>query len=428
MGCAPVSFADHVAQQAVHIPRQRSAPTGFEPGIRYDPDTGRPTHFTTDLVDADVQHTPGAWDDLVASLGLVLPLGYEARLVEAKHDGGAWTRQEAFTDTDGKSTKTPATTKPLWRYRFKIVPRAVARDDVDVVELVKIARTYRPTGKPRKRASHGLRVVVASDAQVGKVASEGGTPELLARVEVMLGKLDDVMREEPCDEAITADPGDIVEGFQNVPSQQFTNDRSHPDQLCVARLLLTEIVTTVAARHRTNRVISVPSNHAAWRKGKDILGRPGDDYGLDVHRAVAEALARDRKFSDVAFILPDPWRNSLAVQARGAILGMAHGDAAKSSKNVTEWWRGQGLADGPLAAATILLNGHFHSFVVEPVGAWMDDTPEQRHHPRWRFQADPLDGGSDWYTNTKGDVSEPSIMTFTIDDAGDWHDLRRIVA
>lgn len=409
------------AVQAEHIPAHRAAPTGFEPGIRYDPATGVPTSFTTGLVGVDVQHTPGAWDDLVASLGLVLPSGYEARLVEAKHDPVAWTRDVQFVPIPGgdKQVTAPALTYPAWRYRFQIVPRVGDLTGVDLAELVAIARTNRPTPRRSKRTSQGLRVVVASDAQAGKVASGGGTPELLARVGSMLGQLDDVMRAEPCDESIVVDPGDITESFENVPAQQFTNDASHPDQLRLARALLTEIVTSVSARHRTARVVTVPSNHGAWRRGKNVLGRPGDDYGIDVHRAVAEALSRDRKFADVAFIIPEPWRESLAVQARGAILGVAHGHQAKRADKVADWWRGQGIGDGPLAAASILITGHFHSFLVEPVGAIAG-------RPRWHFQADPLDGGSDWWANLTGDVSEPSMMTFTIDDDGRWHNLRRI--
>lgn len=409
-------IAAHTAQR---ITTTRTAPSGFEPGIRYDPATGTPTEFTTPLVGADVQHTPGAWDELVASLGLTLPPGYEARLVEARHDPHAWTREQAYTDhpDTAQKMKTPATTRPAWRYKFAIVPRSGI--PADLTELVQIARSNRPAGR-RRRSSHGLRVVVASDAQIGKVASGGDTPALMGRIESMLGQLDEVMREQPCDEAITADPGDTTEGFENVKAQLHTNDLSHPDQLRVARALLTEIVTTVAARHKTNRVLTVPSNHGRWSHGKELLGRPGDDYGIDVHRAVAEALARDPKFRDVSFVIPEPWRESLAVQARGAVLGLFHGHQAKPGK-AWEWWKGQIGGDQPVAAANILIGGHYHSWAIEPHGS-LDG------RPRWFFQADTMDNGSDWWTNLTGDVSEPSLMTFTIDDEGRWHNLQRITA
>ncbi len=412
-----MSLGDEIAtENAERLRVARSAPTGFEPGIRYDPSTGRPSEFTTPPVDRDVQHTPGAWDDLVQSLGLTLPPGYEARLVEARFDPHAWTRTTEYTLVGDAQQRTPATTRPAWRYRFAIVPRSGI--PADLTELVQVARTNRPTGRPGKRPSHGLRVVVASDAQVGKVGSDGGTTDLLNRVENLLGQLDEVMRDEPCDEAITADPGDLAEGFENVPSQPHTNDLSHPEQLRVARLLLTEIVTTVAARHKTNRVLTVPSNHTQWRRGKAILGKPTDDYGIDIHRAVAEALKRDRKYRDVTFVVPEPWRESLAVQARGAVLGLVHGHQAKPGK-AWDWWKGQIAGDLPVAAANILIGGHYHSWLTQPHGS-LDG------RPRWFFQADPLDNGSDWWANLTGDQSEPSLMTFTIDDAGRWHNLRRI--
>lgn len=416
-----MAFADEIAAQtATTIKVKRSAPTGFEPGIRYDPTTGVPTEFTTPPVGVDVQHTPGAWDALVAELGLSLPEGYEARLVEARFDPHAWTRAEPFASPEPGAPpyKAPAVTKPAWRYRFQIVPRSGV--PADITRLLEVARSNRPPGRVRKRTSHGLRVVVASDAQIGKTGSGGGTPDLLARIENLLGQLDEVMREEPCDESITADPGDLAEGFQNTRSQAFTNDLSHPDQLQAARLVLTEITTTVANRHRSNRVITVPSNHTQWRAGKDQLGRPGDDYGIDVHRAVAEALSRDRRYKDVTFVLPDPWRESLAVQARGAVLGLVHGHQAKPGR-LWEWWKGQIAGELPTAAANILIGGHYHSWLTEPHGH-LDGKP------RWVFQADPLDNGSDWWANLTGDQSEPSLMTFTIDDEGRWHNLRRITA
>ena len=53
------------------------------------------------------------------------------------------------------------------------------------------------------------------------------------------------------------------------------------------------MVTAIAAQHETVRVATCPSNHAAWRQGRDYLGRPGDDFGIDCHLSVRDVLARD---------------------------------------------------------------------------------------------------------------------------------------
>jgi len=390
-------FGDHIAaaSTAPHIAQTHAKiPTGFEPGVKYE--AGQPSEVTLAL--REIPEDEAQWRDKIHDATHIdIPKDRRVELTQVRYWGD------------------PAS--PMIYVRFHISDRAPDAD-VDVAELVKVARSNRPKGRPLKRASHGLRVVVTSDPQVGKVDSDGGTAALFSRVESMLGQLDDVMREEPCDEAIVADPGDIVEGFENTAQQSHTNDLSHPDQLQAARGLLTEIVTTVAMRHVTNRVVTVPSNHGQWRKGKDVLGRPGDDYGIDIHRAVAEALARDLRFEDVAFTIPDPWRESLAVQARGAVLGMFHGHQVKQGR-AWEWWKGQIAGDLPTAAANILIGGHYHSWLTVPHG-------RLGGQPRWFFQADTLDGGSAWWANLTGDQSEPALMTFTIDDEGRWHNLRRI--
>ena len=391
-----MGFVDDVAAEtASRVPqRHLPVPTGFEPGVKYE--AGRATEVT--LVLKAIPEDEAQWrGEIKRVTALDIPDSRRVELSQVRYWGDPH--------------------DPMIYARFHIVDRDAILDG-DLAEAVAVARSNRPGGRARRRPTEGLRVVVASDAQVGKVDADGGTAALLGRVESMLGQLDEVMRAEPCEEAITADPGDLLEGFQNTAQQPHTNDLSHPDQLRVGRVLLTEIVTTVAVRHARNRVVTVPSNHTQWRRGKDLLGRPGDDYGIDIHRAVAEALARDRKFQDVTFLIPDPWRESLAVQARGAVLGMVHGHRAKPGK-AWEWWKGQIAGDLPTAAANILIGGHYHSWLTVPHG-------RLGGQPRWFFQADTLDNGSAWWANLTGDQSEPALMTFTIDDEGRWHNLRRI--
>src|SRR5690606_10993169 len=266
---------------APRVERRHTAPSGWEPGVRYDPATSLPTEVTTEQVDRDVQGTPEAWADLIAHLLPMVPEGHEVRLVEARYDPLAWSRDEQFVEhPDGGHMRGPATTRPAWRYRFRIVPAEGVRERVDLAELVKVARANRKA-RPRKTTTGRTRVVVVSDAQVGKVDHRGGTTELLERIDAMLATLDDETKALPCDDAVVLDPGDLTEGFENTGGQAFTNDLSLPEQLRYARVILTEIVTRVAARHGCTRVATVPSNHGAWRRGKDRLGRPSDDFGIE---------------------------------------------------------------------------------------------------------------------------------------------------
>ena len=292
------------------------------------------------------------------------------------------------------------------------------RETEDLAPLLAIARANarkRPALKPKDLT----RVVVISDPQIGKVGSRGGTPALLERIADLLGQLDQIMVAQPCRDAVVADPGDLTEGFENVAAQMFTNDLSHPAQLRVARGVLTNIVTTVAARHHATVVATVPSNHTAWRKGKNILGRPCDDYGIDAHMAVHEALSRDPKFRHVTWQFPNEWDESLALEVRGATVGMAHGHQCGKPDSIPGWWKGQAHGSQAVKDATILITGHFHHFRAQPSGAVNGAS-------RTWFQAPTMDNGSDWYRNASGEDSEPGILTFTIDDAGRWDNLRLI--
>ena len=307
-----------------------------------------------------------------------------------------------------------------YRARFQRITRA-DRDVENIAELVKIAKAN-ARRKPRNNPVGLTRVVIVSDAQIGKVGSRGGTPALLERMAILLGKLDDIMVEQPCEDSLTIDPGDLAEGFQNVAAQQHTNDLSHPSQLRVARAVLTDIVTTVAARHARSRNVTVGSNHTAWRSGKNILGKPSDDYGIDVHHAVAEALARDPRYSHVSWVFPGEWDDSVAVDVRGARVGVVHGHQRSKPDSIPEWWRGQSHGTQPIHDATILVTGHYHHLRVQPSGARADG------QSRWWVQAPTLDNGSDWYRNASGEDSEPGLLTFTIDDEGRWDHLRLITA
>src|SRR5690606_14742099 len=97
-GDAAVALADGPGPDytAPRVGRRHTAPSGWEPGVRYDPVTSLPTEVTTEQVDRDVQGTPEAWADLIAHLLPMVPEGHEVRLVEARYDPLAWSRDEQF--------------------------------------------------------------------------------------------------------------------------------------------------------------------------------------------------------------------------------------------------------------------------------------------------------------------------------------------
>lgn len=388
------------AQTAAKITRPRTtAPTGFEPGVKYD--AGEPAEVTLALkeVPADEQQ----WrDEIKRVTALDLPEGRRVEIQQVRYWG------------DPRD--------PMVYVRFGIRDREAQRDAIDYPGLLKTVRQNRRNAPRAKQAATGrTRVVVAADAQIGKVDHRGGTPELLARLDALLAGLDAETKAVPCDDAVVLDPGDLTEGFESTAQQAHTNDLSLPDQLDLAQVVLGEIVGRVAAKHSSTRVATVPSNHGAWRRGKDRLGKPGDDFGLMVHKAVARAYAMAKR-DDVAFVIPDVWDESLALQVRGAVVGLTHGHQVSRPDALRDWWAKQTHGGSPLAAANLMVTGHFHHLRVEPTGA-IDG------RSRWWMQAPALDNGSSWYANGPGGSdSEPGLLTFTVDDTGAWDNLRLIGA
>ena len=379
---------------------KRSAPSGFEPGRSYV--AGELTGITLQL---DSEPSPDETDlraKILAATNIDLPDTKHVEIAELR-----WWGQPGAENVYVK---------------LAISDRSANGRTVDYAELLKIIKANRKQKTPAKAlASNRTRVVVISDAQVGKVASGGGHPEFLARIDDKLTQLIARFKAEPCEDLVIIDPGDLIENDKNVNSQARTNDLTLPEQLPAARAALTNIVSTLSAMHMSTRVVTVPSNHGQYRdslgKGGGA-GKPSDDWGIDVHRAVAETFAFCER-NDVTWMIPETWRESLSINVRGEILGVVHGHQFNQGQ-AGKWWAGQSHGDQPTAAATILIHGHYHNASIGQSGAIAG-------RPRWVIAADAMDGGSDWFQNLSGEVSEPSITTFTIDDDG-WDNYRRVVS
>jgi len=405
---------------------QSAPPRGWEPG--YKVADGGSMVVTTTAVAENVQHDEGAWRGLVEQLGLTIPRGWTVRLVEAKYDPGAWGRDEQFVewpDADereaaGKSrfTKSAATRQPVWRYRFSVEPDQGRVHDDDVAAIIAEAmrkRRQRPTAVDAPRRS--LNVVYA-DPQAGKVASLGGTPELVARFRDSLDMLDDHVRDlrkigRGPTEAAWLDAGDSCEGFNNVTAQKYTNDLTMTQQVRIHRRLTFHGLDYLARTFPSVTAASCGSNHARVRDGKDPVGPPSDDWGLEVLSQVQDAYSRNEgAYGHVKFAYPPDWKDTLCLDLGGLNVGLAHGHQVGRPEQIHGWWKGQTFGNQPVTDARILCTGHFHHFSAKEVG-----------DGRLWVQAPTLDNGSDWYSQVSGESSVPGLMVFSTTADG-WDDLR----
>ena len=363
-----------------------TAPMNFRPGIEFDGTEG-------------VATTPGYTDQP----------NFDTFLLEA-----------GFDPTEIEIVGTPRTSRWqkydgewLTAYRFNFRKKTA---NIDLPLLMKEARKK---AKPVKlpKAEPRCLVVMWSDLQVGKVDYRGGTEALIERVELMQARLNALIRVEKPEKIIFADLGDTVEGFNNAaPMQQLqSNDLSIMEQVDLATTLAWVTLRELAERVPDITYASVGSNHCQWRIGREVVGKPSDDWGIFIGRQLAR-LSKEAGLP-IRFVEPQEHDESLAIDVFGDgfhILGIAHGHQAKRPDNMGQWWRGQAFGRQPVADASVLIHGHWHHLRVTEMGS----TP--RGTSRFLIMAPTMDNGSGWWRKVTGEDSVPGLGVFFLEKGIDF--------
>jgi len=342
---------------------------------------------------------PHDFDEVLARLGYS-PDEIRMELVSASR----WEQRTAVRGDDGRKTG-EMTSVYLNAYKYKATRNALC---VNLPALYAEARRSRPA-KSAPRSTGRTAVVCWADIQTGKVDHLGGIPELIERLEVKRTALKSWLKSGKFDHVVVADVGDILEGFDNVPSQVRTNGLSLMDQVDLAS---TEFWRTIKLCEKFGHtdVLSIPSNHCQWRRGKSLVGKPNDDWGLHISKQL-EKLNEEAGL-DVAFHRPvGDYDESLTFKIRGTALGLAHGHQAKNPAGIIPWWKNLKY-DGKLLCE-VLLTGHFHYPSFRPSGR-DPVTGKSSYH----IQASTLDNGSAWVRNTLGEDGDPALTVFAINDEG----------
>lgn len=294
----------------------------------------------------------------------------------------------------------------LSAYKFTISARGF---ECDLPALY--AEVKKPPAKNLKHSSAKSTVVVCwADIQVGKTGNLGGLRELLDRLEEKRGKLGNYLKRAAFDRIILADCGDIIEGFSNFPAQHRTNCLSLMDQVDVAA---TEMWKTLrlCARFAPVDVLSVPSNHCAWRaSGKNLAGKPTDDWGLHINKRLERM--NEEAGLPASFHRPPDWEQTLTFEVRPGIrLGLAHGHQVNSPDQIKNWWAK--MSHSGVLKVDVLLTGHFHFASLRPSGRDADTGRSS-----WHIQAPTLDNGSPWVRDSFGEDGDPALAVFQMNETG----------
>ena len=236
--------------------RRREHPTGRE--FEWDGTQGW-------LQTEPLPERPRTWDEFIRDAGLDPD---DVEVIEPVQVRG-WDMPAGGIDPESGKRITNIVRAHYYRLTLR---RRRPADELDLPSLFTLARRARR--KPRERPERPRRATVVgyADPQTGKVASRGGTVELITRVNDSLKLLEDYCDEMKSDVAYLLDAGDAIEGFENVDAQMHTNDLSLPRQVEVASDILFEFTDLLARKHDELVVAGVGSNHCRWRRGKGALG------------------------------------------------------------------------------------------------------------------------------------------------------------
>jgi hypothetical protein len=379
---------------------RQSHPKGWEPG--YESDGSRTTITTPPLLER-----PTTWDAFIIDSGLDPA---EVR-VDGKVNVRGWDTSVASIDPE--TGKRVSNLVKAHYYRFDVVRLA---DDAPDLRQLYIAARAKSRAKPKEPPPviDTATVVLWADPQTGKVARRGGTQQLIERQQQYLEGVDAYCKAAKSDAAYLFDLGDIVEGFENTPAQEHTNDLSIMDQVDIAMTMELEAVKTLAVRHNRVVVAGVGSNHCRWRRGKAALGLPGDDWGIFALKQLRKSLALNPdRFGHVSVTWPDKHEETMSLDVAGTIVGLAHGHGVNRPEQIPEWWGRQVHGGQPIAHADILYTGHFHTFRVQPSGM-----NPHTGRSKWWFQAPTMDNGSDWFRLLSGSDADAGLLLMQIDRNG----------
>lgn len=354
-----------------------TAPAGWNPAITYDGMYGEATTpGTINKPDFKQYLEEAGYDpDSIEVVGNVRTSRWQ------RYDG-EWLTSYRFNFT----TKNPETNLPLlWK---------TAKQGVK---------------KPKPIESDKALIVLLSDFQIGKVDERGGTQELITRIFETYDRIEKQFRSGKYAEIVLVDVGDIVEGFSNAAdmNQAVTNDLSLMQQVDVGISLIWEIVKR-ASKFAPVKYVSVASNHCEFRINKQRVGKPGqDDWGIMIAQQI-HRLAKETELP-VTVHIPNPNDESLAIDIFGHIIGVVHGHQANRPEGLPDWWRNQAFGKQPVAAATILISGHFHHSRIQELG------DAGNGGSRYWIQAPTMDSGSGWFRLNSGQDSKPGIACFEVE-------------
>jgi hypothetical protein len=289
----------------------------------------------------------------------------------------------------------------LTSYRFHFRKKVT---DVDLPTLYAEAKKgVKLPAKPKQGKPDRALVICPADYQIGKGGSRGGHEESIKRIHASYARIEQKLKAGNYGHIVILDMGDVIEGVNNKADmdQIVTNTLSPMQQTDLAAALLWDLIK-IASKYAPITYGSVASNHCQFRVNKAAVGRPGtDDWGVVILQQLRR-LATEVGLNVAKWLVPQPHDEGFAFDLFGDgshIIGAIHGHQVARPDSFPGFWAKSVFHSSYLAAATLIVSGHFHHHRVEQISG-----TEGRE--RWWVQASTSDNGSDWYTRMQGGAGD----------------------
>jgi hypothetical protein len=385
-------------QEPERNPRHRAQhPTGFEPGLTYNPSIGGSLVYASDGPNDD----PAIWEQLIKDFGLdpaltkIVPGSVQIRAWDAAIGNGEVRR--------------------MLYYRAQLTPRGGNPERVDVDDLIAEVAKWKPVKFKSVDTDRAL-VICLSDWQLGKnEPDENGPASTVGRIlraleRAVLHLKAMAKTNRPVKTLYLVGLGDLVEqcsGFY--PMQTATVCLDRRQQMRLGRRLLLKYVDTLLPHVEKIVLAAVPGNHGENRNsaGKAYTTWTDND-DLAIFEGVSEVLqANPERYGQVSVPLGAIADNlTLTLDVGGIPVAFAHGHqftgSGASQAVMEKWWRDQIMGRQAVADAEMLFAGHRHHLVIsESTG-------------RTVFQCPSMDSGSYWFTARTGNNSPAGTLAVGI--------------
>ena len=365
------------------------SPRGWEPGVRYEPDGSR-------VVTSGPIPESDDPEGVLEQMGVQIPDGYRARLVEVRHDPASWTRAAQGED---------AVTRPVVRCRWVIEPAIRSIDVDEIVKRAKPKKKQTPAGGPE------LFVFLAGDLQLGKPDGDGTKGTVDRFYQSLEGSIDRYKKLRKAGKAgpvLLAWAGDCIEGVTSQGGNLVARlELTITEQVRVYRRLLLDQVQAFSDLTDELEVAVIGGNHdEALRVGNQMASTYDDSWAVEGASQVADVMAAAGR--EIAWYLPGRDQLHLSLDTHGTRIGLLHGHQTKGK--MQQWLANKALSRDPIGQADIILSGHYHYLRLEQFSdiTWM--------------QTGSLDGGSAWFSHRGGVEAPPAAVTFVTSDRR-WHSL-----